>query len=682
MDIRVVLEISAVAALISTAVSYLTFRRSSSLTYVTQERKEWREAIRRIAEELEGCTYKKRKQVLVQLKTRINAYGWDTTNKIEDANIWRQIQVLETCRKEEYEEQKQRMILYLSALLKYDWERSKKEVYGEPMRVVGYAFAVGASIFLAFGFVQLNGDNGAGVAAIICQMLLLVVGSLFLLSLGKKMAKRHAIWESVLYSVIPLIFLIAVAFMLHKDNSVIVHNSYYEAAFIAALFSWEIHFVVDVYEILEKIRYIMLIDDIYGHKNKTIRRWHILKHDKHSNSHLFSWVNWLLIVSVLTVPQITLALCMKYGISENIGTADKLSLHIATGSLSVTIIIALLVYWLQKSDNNKEQLHRQHAAKTAMRYAIENGIRWMIGIDDGMLGSAANIKETANQYRQELLDVLTEQEYNEMILVVEGINDAIAASRDEDVVAYVTEDNRTRMFRPWINTIRLSRYHSYLAMAENYHDLLSEMMIHLLHALGGTCIFEQKMRIYDKNQKTLLELSGEKITIHSGEDLVLEGTFRVDETTYTAQFFDGWVKNDEYVGYYAEGERNGQGCSYGITGEKLKEGIWKKGELQTGVEYSCLIHVDQGELIYNAEENDYDSSDDLDYSVYEQYGMNIIPFMDSETYIVHARLNGFYVADLKIENDMWQPDNIQTLEQYLVKKNPGRLTELKKMIEL
>lgn len=124
-------------------------------------------------------------------------------------------------------------------------------------------------------------------AAKICQMLMLVVGFLFLLSLGKKMAKRHAIWGSVLYSVIPLIFLIAVTFMLDKDNSVIVHNSYCEAAFIAALFSWGIHFVVDVYEILEKIRYIMLIDDISGQKNKTIRRWHILKHDKHLVEHVY-----------------------------------------------------------------------------------------------------------------------------------------------------------------------------------------------------------------------------------------------------------------------------------------------------------------------------------------------------------------------------------------------------------
>ena len=87
-------------------------------------------------------------------------------------------------------------------------------------------------------------------------------------------------------------------------------------------------------------------------------------------------------------------------------------------------------------------------------------------------------------------------------------------------------------------------------------------------------------------------------------------------------------------------------------------------------------------MIYYAEENDYDASADFAYSVYEQYGMNIIPFMASETYIVQEGLDGFYLADLKIENDMWQPENIQTLEQYLVKKNPGRLTELKKMIEL
>lgn len=78
-------------------ISHITFRKSSSLTYVTQERKEWREAIRRIAEELEHCPYKKRKKVLAQLNTRINAYGLNSTEVLDDEHIWRQIRKLETC---------------------------------------------------------------------------------------------------------------------------------------------------------------------------------------------------------------------------------------------------------------------------------------------------------------------------------------------------------------------------------------------------------------------------------------------------------------------------------------------------------------------------------------------------------------------------------------------------------
>lgn len=69
---------------------------------------------------------------------------------------------------------------------------------------------------------------------------------------------------------------------------------------------------------------------------------------------LNAW-NSVIIGAVLTVPQVVLYLAMKYGISEHIDRMDKLSLHIATASLSVTIIIALLVYWLQKTDDNKEQ---------------------------------------------------------------------------------------------------------------------------------------------------------------------------------------------------------------------------------------------------------------------------------------------------------------------------------------
>ena len=119
MDLQLVIEISAVATLVSSVVSYFTFRKSSSLNYVTKERKEWRDALRSIAEDMEQCPFEKRKAVLVRLKTRINAYGLANENVMEDTHIWDIIKEIEVCDEADYDNLKQRLIYYLSALLKY-----------------------------------------------------------------------------------------------------------------------------------------------------------------------------------------------------------------------------------------------------------------------------------------------------------------------------------------------------------------------------------------------------------------------------------------------------------------------------------------------------------------------------------------------------------------------------------
>lgn len=157
MDIQVVLEASAVATVIGAGISYLTFRNSSKLTYITQERKEWRAEIRKIAEKLEECPYENRKQVLVKLKTRINAYGKfenrpnNEGNPLKDAHIWDCIQMIETCPKEKYDELRELLIELLSLLLKDDWERAKQEVTGEPARAVAWIFFLFAVIVLENG---------------------------------------------------------------------------------------------------------------------------------------------------------------------------------------------------------------------------------------------------------------------------------------------------------------------------------------------------------------------------------------------------------------------------------------------------------------------------------------------------------------------------------------------------
>ena len=134
MDLQIILELSAIVSFIGIIVSYFTFRKSSKLNYITQERKEWRESIRTIVEELERCPYDKRKQVLTKLKTRINTYGFCGENESEDSHIWKQIYIIEKCEQNDYENCREKLILFLGLLLKDDWEKAKKEVNGEPAR--------------------------------------------------------------------------------------------------------------------------------------------------------------------------------------------------------------------------------------------------------------------------------------------------------------------------------------------------------------------------------------------------------------------------------------------------------------------------------------------------------------------------------------------------------------------
>ena len=131
MEMQLVFEVSAIASVIGAIISYITFRKTAKLKYITKERKEWRDSIRKVTERLEKCSYNNRRTVLVILKTRINAYGIMNRNQLYDSHIWETIYEMEQCKKKDYLQLKEKLIEYLSLLLKYDWERSKKEVYGE-----------------------------------------------------------------------------------------------------------------------------------------------------------------------------------------------------------------------------------------------------------------------------------------------------------------------------------------------------------------------------------------------------------------------------------------------------------------------------------------------------------------------------------------------------------------------
>lgn len=161
MEIKSIIGPAVIAAIISGIISYLSLWRKGNLQYITQERKEWREKMREIASALDGATYKKTLKILTKLKVRINAYGDENNYRYdEDGHIWKVIRQLEEKNpgRDELMEQQRMLIDYISLLLKFDWERSKKEVRGNLYKAIGVFFEVMAGCSF-FAIIIISGEE-------------------------------------------------------------------------------------------------------------------------------------------------------------------------------------------------------------------------------------------------------------------------------------------------------------------------------------------------------------------------------------------------------------------------------------------------------------------------------------------------------------------------------------------
>lgn len=200
---QLVFEVSAIASLIGVIISYITFRKTVKLKYITKERKEWRESIRNITEKIENCSYEDRRKVLVLLKTRINAYGIEEDNELSDSHIWDTICELEQCTREDYPQLKEKLIVFLSLLLKYDWERSKKEVSGEPRLAIAYLMVFLAIGFGIYGLYKISGKNLERALPDISLILFLLIFTVMMIRMVKNSGKE--LWIDILLIVMSVV---------------------------------------------------------------------------------------------------------------------------------------------------------------------------------------------------------------------------------------------------------------------------------------------------------------------------------------------------------------------------------------------------------------------------------------------------------------------------------------------
>ena len=131
----VILSSTVLATVITCIFNYIVNNKNHVSDNIIAERKLWREVMRNISNELNTAMDEKAIRVVVaKIKVNINAFGYkNSSNYMQDGHIWKVIRAFEKEKKIDNDlAMKYKNILtnMISALLKYDWERSKGEIKG------------------------------------------------------------------------------------------------------------------------------------------------------------------------------------------------------------------------------------------------------------------------------------------------------------------------------------------------------------------------------------------------------------------------------------------------------------------------------------------------------------------------------------------------------------------------
>ena len=145
-----------IGAVLSAFLVFINNSKKNKLDFVTKERSEWRRAIKSIIVDL--LSGNNRYDAISRLETQLNPYGkYIEESKYEfymsDGHIWKLVDNFD------YSSENVKILTrYLELLLKYDWERSKREVNYSYNSVLYKIFNIFITISLLSLFLLMKGS--------------------------------------------------------------------------------------------------------------------------------------------------------------------------------------------------------------------------------------------------------------------------------------------------------------------------------------------------------------------------------------------------------------------------------------------------------------------------------------------------------------------------------------------
>lgn len=219
--------IAIVTGVFSIITVLLKMNRETRLSRVTDERTKWRKEIRKIVKNLSIVDFdnmdKNNEIILIEnlasLKMRLNSYGAGKKDYLKDSHIWDSISKLED-KEIRNNDEKSKLIEYLSLLLKYDWERTKHESSINVMALIGYFIYIISNVL--FAYFAYNDFVDTTIYTLLMVILLfstIFFSPMILLSLFKLFGNKNS-WCELLSSYGGVIFfLILLLYQLKADPS-------------------------------------------------------------------------------------------------------------------------------------------------------------------------------------------------------------------------------------------------------------------------------------------------------------------------------------------------------------------------------------------------------------------------------------------------------------------------------
>lgn len=213
--------VALITGILSLFTLFIKTNKESKLSRITDERTKWREEMRNIAKKLSATNQldentndsnkekESLQEILTQLKTRLNSYGKGRDDYLKDSHIWKSISIIETNGNSNIEDEKIKLIDYLSLLLKYDWERSKIESSLNVSAIIGYSIYIISNVLFAyFAFTDFTDTT----LYLLIIMILLFASLFFMPSLFMsifKLFNNKGEWPNVFISYGTIIFILA-----------------------------------------------------------------------------------------------------------------------------------------------------------------------------------------------------------------------------------------------------------------------------------------------------------------------------------------------------------------------------------------------------------------------------------------------------------------------------------------